>query len=75
MEIRITYIGTLNGVHGVWCGFNPAGAIITKEVPILYPNENKKLRKKGEEELIDFVILDDDVQENYEEVDIENDEN
>lgn len=69
MEVRTTYIGTLNGVHGVWCGFKPDGAVITKEIPILYPDPEKKLRKKGEEELLDFVVLkEDDTQDNYEEV-------
>lgn len=69
MQVKTTYIGTLNGVHGIWCGFKPDGAIITKEIPILYPDHEKKLRKKGEEELLDFVILkEDDTEDNYEEV-------
>lgn len=67
--IKTTYIGTLNGVHCIWCGFNPDGAIITKEIPVLYPDAEKKLRKKGEEELLDFVILNEDnKEEDYEEV-------
>lgn len=69
MEIKTTYIGTLNGVHRVWCGVKPSGAIITKEIEILYPDEGKKLRKKGEEELLDFVILKEDNIEDYEEID------
>jgi len=69
MITRTTYIGTLNGVHGIWCGFKPNGAIITKEIPIIYPDQDKKLRKKGEEELLDFVILNEDnKEEDYEEV-------
>jgi len=69
MILKTTYIGTLNGVHGVWCGFKPDGAIITKEIPILYPDPEHKLRKKGDEELLDFVILkEDDTEDNYEEV-------
>jgi len=69
MIVKTTYIGTLNGVHGIWCGFKPDGAIITKEIPILYPEVEKKLRKKGDEELLDFVILNEDnKEEDYEEV-------
>lgn len=76
MIIKITYIGTLNGVHGVWCGFKPEGAVIKKEVPVLYPDENKKLKKIGEEELFDFVVLKDYYeQEEYEEIEpLEEDE-
>ena len=69
MQVKITYTGTLNGVKGIWCGIKPNGAIITKEICVLYPKEKQKLRKKGTEELLDFVILkEDDTQENYEEV-------
>ena len=69
MGIRTTYIGALNGVNCVQCGFKPNGAVITKEIPILYPEEKHKLRKKDTEELLDFVILkEDDTQDNYEEV-------
>lgn len=72
MMIKTTYIGTLNGVHGVWCGFKPEGAIITKEIPVLYPDPEHKLRKKDTEELLDYVILKDgDSPDNYEEVEIE----
>lgn len=74
MIIKTTYIGTLNGVHGIWCGFKPDSAFITKEAPILYPDPEKKLRKKGEEELLDFVVLkNDDTQDNYEEVEEQKD--
>lgn len=51
MEIRITYIGTLNGVHGIWCGFKPEGAEITEERLVLYPANGFTLVNKetGEE--------------------------
>jgi len=72
MEIRFTFEGTLNGVQGVWCGFKPVGVVVTKVIPILYPDKDKKLRKKGDEELLDFVILKDGIkEEDYEEVEIE----
>lgn len=52
MEIRITYIGTLNGIKGMWCGFKPEGAIITEARTVLYPSEGYTLKNKttGEEE-------------------------
>ena len=69
MEIRITYKGTLNGIKGIWCGFKPEGAIIEKEINILYPAQDMLLRRKGEEETYHSVILKDgDSMENYEEV-------
>lgn len=69
MEIRITYKGTLNGIKGIWCGFKPEGAIIEKEINILYPAKDMKLRKKGEEETYGSIILKDgESMENYEEV-------
>lgn len=55
MEVRITYKGTLNGVHGLWCGFKPEGIEVEKEISILYPAEGKILEKNGEQ--FTFVIL------------------
>lgn len=69
MEIKITFKGILNGVHCVWSGDIQKGARVEEVIPILYPDPDKKLRKKGEEELFDFVILNEDnKEEDYEEV-------
>ena len=69
MEIKITFKGILNGVHCVWSGDIQKGARVEEVIPILYPDPKHKLRKKGTEELLDYVILkNDDTQENYEEV-------
>ena len=55
MIIKITYIGTLNGIHGIWCGFLPEGVIIEKEINVYYPDEGKVFAKDGE--LFDSVVL------------------
>ena len=55
MIIKITYIGTLNGIHGIWCGFLPEGVIVEKEINVYYPDEGKVFTKDGE--LFDSVVL------------------
>lgn len=52
MEIRTTYIGTLDGVNGMWCGFKPEGAKITEERIVLYAADGCVLVniKTGEKE-------------------------
>lgn len=55
MIIKITYIGILDGIHGIWCGFLPEGVIVEKEINVYYPDEGKVLVKNGE--LFDSVIL------------------
>lgn len=55
MIVKTTYIGTLNGIHGIWCGFLPEGVIVEKEIPVYYPDEGKVFTKDGE--LFDSVVL------------------
>ena len=70
MEVRVTYKGTLNGVHGLWCGFKPEGVEVEKEIPILYPADGKVLVKDNEK--FDFVILQENEDiDSYTEVDRE----
>ena len=72
MEIKITYIGTLNGINGFWCGFKPDGAIIQEERNVLFPTTKNGLKNKITlEEDASFWIKDGDSIENYEEVDLE----
>lgn len=74
MEIKVTYIGTLDGAQGMWCGFCPEGAIIIEERQVLYPNEGYSLKRIATEEILSAVWLKDgDIQENYEEVPREDD--
>lgn len=71
MYIKITYIGTLNGVNGMWCGFKPEGLEVTEERQVLYAEEGKTLKNLKTDETSDAVWLkDDDVQENYEEIEV-----
>ena len=69
MYIKITYVGSLDGVAGIWCGFKPEGAIITEERPVLYPEKGYELERISDKERFSAVWLKDgDVQENYTEV-------
>lgn len=70
MEIRITYVGTLNGIRGMWCGFKPEGAIITEERTVLYPSEGKVLRNLTSGEIDSTVWLkSESLQTDWEEID------
>ena len=72
MEIRVTYIGTLDDTPGMWCGFYPEEAVIEEERQVLYPAEGYTLKRIATEEIFSAVWLkDDDTQENYEEVPME----
>ena len=69
MQIRITYIGTLDDVVGMWCGFCPEGAVITEERQVLFPADGYMLKRIATEEILCSVWLKDgDTQANYEEV-------
>jgi hypothetical protein len=73
MEIKTTYIGTLNGVHGIWCGFLPEGVKVSEKRRILYPAKGYKLQDK-EGNLLDYVVNPDkDYEENY--IEVEYDDN
>ena len=69
MQIKITYVGTLNGINSIWCGFKPEGATITEERPVLYADEGKTLLRIADEENVGNSVWlhDGDVQENYRE--------
>lgn len=57
MEIITTYIGTLDGVNGIWCGFKPEGAIITEEKLVLRADLGYKLKNKETGETCHSVII------------------
>lgn len=72
MQIKITYVGILNGNTGIWCGFLPEGVEVTEERQVLYPEQNYSLRRISTLEVFSSVWLKDgDVQENYEEIPME----
>lgn len=72
MEIRTTYIGTLNGVHGIWCGFKPKKAVIEEERLVLYPAEGYELRNLISGEIQSAVWLQSAEQQDYwEEIEIQ----
>ena len=69
MQIKITYVGTLNGSNGMWCGFKPKDAVITEERQVLYPESGYSLKRIATEEILNSVWLKNgDTQENYVEV-------
>lgn len=70
MKIKTTYIGTLNGVKGFWCGFKPENLEITEERNVLYSEDGYTLKRKSDNEIVGTAIWlqDDDKESNYEEV-------
>lgn len=69
MTIRTTYIGTLNGIHGMWCGFRPDGAVIEEERLVLYPEADYDLRNKISGEIVSAVwIQSAEQQQDWEEI-------
>lgn len=69
MYIKTTYLGTLDGVNSVWCGFVPESAIINEERQVLYPENGYSLKKITTEQIFSSVWLKGkDKQENYIEV-------
>ena len=64
---RHSYIGTLNGVSGIWCDQKPEGLEVEKETTFYTPDEGKVFTKDGE--LFDSVVIKDDVKiEDYIEI-------
>ena len=70
MEVRITYVGKLNEVNGMWCGFKPKGVKVQEERKVLYPAEGYELEKDGQR-FSSVWLKDDDKPENYNEVPVE----
>ena len=64
MEIRITYVGRLNGINGIWCGFNPDGLEVDEERLVLYPAEGYKLKNKISGETLSAVWINSEEQQN-----------
>ena len=58
MYITTTYIGTLNGISGIWCDSKPEGVIVTDEKQVLHPEKGYKLRKKDTLKLYNYFVLD-----------------
>lgn len=73
MKIKITYVGTINGTFGLWCGFKPDNADITEERPVLYAKDGFELVRISDGENVGSSVWlkDGDVKENYEEVEAE----
>ena len=67
MEIKTTYIGTLNGIHGIWCGFCPEGVEVSEEREVLIPAAGYELERDGEK-FASVWLKDGDKKENYTEV-------
>lgn len=75
MRIVKTYVGTLDGVSGMWCGFKPDGAEITEVRDVLFPDDGQELEKDGET-FSAVWLKDGDTKFNYKEIEIkEGDDN
>ena len=69
MFTKNTYVGTLDGVHGMWCGFKPECAEVSEIRLVLYPELDYELRNISTGERFTAVWLKDgDNENNYEEV-------
>ena len=64
MFIKTTYIGILNGVHGMWCGFKPEGLIIEEERLILHPDEGYVLQNKNTNDIERTVWIKNESEQN-----------
>lgn len=64
-----TYVGTLNGVSGMWCGFKPDDAEITEVRDILLPDDGQELEKDGVR-MSSAWLKDGDTRFNYKEVEL-----
>lgn len=67
MITKNTYKGILNGVYGIYCGFEPEGLEVQEVVPVYYPDEGNIFIKNG----IKFscvVLQDSETIEDYQEV-------
>lgn len=68
MKERKSYIGTLNGVNGVWCDKKPKG-IELKETITFYSADEGKVFADKEGNLLDTVVIKDGVNiEDYVEI-------
>ena len=56
MKERKSYIGTLNGVNGVWRDQKPEGLEVKQEITFYTPEEGKVFADK-EGNMLDCVIL------------------
>lgn len=74
MKISKTYVGTLNGVSGMWCGFKPDDAEITEVREILLPDDGQELEKDGVR-MSSAWLKDGDTRFNYKEVEVMTDDN
>ena len=71
MEIKITYVGKLNGIKGMWCGFKPEGLEVIEERAVLFPSEGKILQRKDDEKIQEAAVwLKDTTEEDWIEIDI-----
>ena len=67
MKTRKSYIGTLNGISGVWCDKKPKGLKVVEEITFYSADEGKVFTKDGE--LFDSVVIKDGVKiEDYIEI-------
>lgn len=69
MKFRKSYVGKLNGVWGVWCDQMPEGLELEKTNEFYVPDEGK-IFKKGDEYFDIIMVSEGENPEDYEEVDI-----
>lgn len=69
MNKTTTYVGILNGVNGLWCGFKPEGLEVTEEREVLHADEGKILiNKKTYQKDYSVVLSEEVLEEDYDEI-------
>lgn len=48
MKERKSYVGTLDGVNGIWCDKKPRGLTLKETITFYTPDEGKAFLKDGE---------------------------
>ncbi len=69
MQVRTTYVGTINGFGAICNGEKLEKMVVEEERQVLYADEGKILRNKTTGELNSAVWLKDTTEEDYEEID------
>ena len=72
MQMRKSYIGTRNGIAGIWCDFCPEDVEVKEVITYYQPDEGKIFQHKITLETTNFV--DESEIDQYEEVDLPQEE-
>ena len=67
MKERKSYMGTLNGINGIWCDQKPEGLEVEEEVSVYYPDQGK-IFIKNNEKYTSVILKENETIEDYQEI-------